>query len=377
MGKKNKYKKEEEEPEDESEQIQVPEDPFKIEPFAKGDMKHPLLEETSFATVFPRYREKYLQENWKKVVGALKEHGVKCELDLIEGSMSVRTTNKTWDPYSIIKARDMIRLLSRGMDVEQAAKIMQDEVFCDIIKIAGFVKNKERFIKRRQRLVGANGTTLKAIELLSNCYVLVHGTTVCAMGPVQGLTQVRKIVEDCMKNVHPVYNIKELMIKKEIAKNPELAKEDWSRFLPKYTNVSKFKRKTVKREKKEYTPFPPPQTPRKIDLQIESGEYFLAKRDVEKQRKKSKIEASGETAKERRKEKAKIYEPPVEPVYKREGGNYKAGNGPNSNSAHDTVQNIKKNMIQENENIIKKRSHEVHESNASDFFVEKKKRKIQ
>jgi ribosomal RNA assembly protein len=29
------------------------------------------------------------------------------------------------------------------------------------------------------------------------------------------------------------------------------------------------------REVKEYTPFPPPQQPRKEDLQIESGEYFL------------------------------------------------------------------------------------------------------
>ena len=31
-------------------------------------------------------------------------------------------------------------------------------------------------------------------------------------------------------------------------------------------------------EKKVYTPFPPAQQPRKIDLQIESGEYFLGKR---------------------------------------------------------------------------------------------------
>lgn len=42
-------------------------DHWKQEPFKPGDMASPLLEESSFATLFPKYREKYLQDIWPMV----------------------------------------------------------------------------------------------------------------------------------------------------------------------------------------------------------------------------------------------------------------------------------------------------------------------
>lgn len=55
--------------------------------------------------------------------------------------------------------------------------------------------------------------------------------------------------------------------------------ENWDRFLPKFkkTNAPKQKKK---KEKKEYTPFPPEQTKRKEDILMETGEYFM--KDEEK-----------------------------------------------------------------------------------------------
>ena len=40
-------------------------------PQAKGNT---LIEETSFSTLFPKYREHYLRENWPKVTSVLKGH---------------------------------------------------------------------------------------------------------------------------------------------------------------------------------------------------------------------------------------------------------------------------------------------------------------
>ncbi|TRY93663.1 hypothetical protein DNTS_001119 [Danionella cerebrum] len=270
---------------DDHELLTVP-DGWKEPKFTKDDNPRGLMEESSFATLFPKYREAYLKESWPLVQKALSELFIKASLDLIEGSMTVNTTRKTFDPYAIIRARDLIKLLARSVPFEQAVRILEDEVACDIIKIGTLVRNRESFVKRRQRLIGPKGSTLKALELLTNCYVMVQGNTVSVLGPYNGLKEVRKVVMDTMKNIHPIYNIKTLMIKRELANDPELRGQSWQRFLPNFRQKSLSKRKQPKKkkDKKEYTPFPPPQPESKIDKELSTGEFFL--RENEKRRKK-------------------------------------------------------------------------------------------
>ncbi|XP_075351845.1 KRR1 small subunit processome component homolog isoform X2 [Mycteria americana] len=275
---------------DESELLTVP-DGWKEPAFTREDNPKGLLEESSFATLFPKYREAYLKECWPLVQKALGEHYVNATLDLIEGSMTVTTTKKTFDPYAIIRARDLIKLLARSVPFEQAVRILQDDVACDIIKIGSLVRKRDTFIKRRGRLLGPKGSTLK----------------------------VRKVVLDTMKNIHPIYNIKTLMIKRELSKDPELRSQSWERFLPKFKRKNLKKRKEPKKKntKKEYTPFPPPQPESQIDKELASGEYFLKERQKKRKRVEEIKAKQADAIKKRQEERNKAFIPPKEkPVVK-------------------------------------------------------------
>jgi len=91
--------------------------------FTETDNPTGLLETSSFQILFPKYRELYLKQSWPLIVRALTPHGIKPTLNLVEGSMTVETTRKTFDPAAILNARDLLRLLARSVPAPQALKI--------------------------------------------------------------------------------------------------------------------------------------------------------------------------------------------------------------------------------------------------------------
>lgn len=64
------------------------------------------------------------------------------------------------------------------------------------------------------------------------------------------------------------------------------------------------------RAKKEYTPFPPPQLPRKVDLQLESGEYFLSKEIKEAKAAEEKHAAQASKVQDRKRQRQDTFVAP-------------------------------------------------------------------
>ncbi|KAH0936684.1 hypothetical protein HID58_004145 [Brassica napus] len=308
-------------------------DRWTIEKFDPAWNPTGMLEVSTFSTLFPKYREKYLQDSWPRIESALKQYGVACKLNLVEGSMTVSTTRKTRDPYIVVKARDLIKLLSRSVPAPQAIKILEDEVQCDIIKIGNLVRNKARFVKRRQRLLGPNSSTLKAMEILLDCYILIQGSTVAAMGSFKGLKQVRRVVEECLRNeIHPVYQIKNLMMRKELAKDPALATESWARFLPTFRNNSSiyfkfdssgrmFSKSSPKARRRSHIQhyllnrrLARQENLLLVDKQLESGEYFMNDQKKADKKWQEKQEKQSEKSAEKKRKRDASFLPPEEPT---------------------------------------------------------------
>lgn len=166
------------------------------------------------------------------------------------------------------------------------------------------------------------------------------------MGTPKGLQLVRKIVEECMRNIHPIYNIKAEMIKREIARNPELKDEDWKRFVPtfKKKNVQRKVKKQQKvgnswhrmsdlSQKKSKSIFPPPQQLRKVDMEMMSGEYFLSPQEKEAAKRREKEQKQAEKAQERKIERNKSFVAPKEPKTKE--------SKTNDNDLQDSIAKIK------------------------------------
>lgn len=266
-----------------------------------------MAERTEFVVKFPVFREQYIKENQKRIEEVFKQKGLSLEFNFTDGDVTVSTTNDTFDPYVIVKGRDYLRLLARGVSIEYSAKVFEDGTHYEIIPIWKYVYAKDVFTKRRKRLLGPDGETLKALEILTQTYIVVMGKTVAIVGKVFGVKRAVEVVVDCMKNIHPLHHIKKLMVLRELENNPKMSNEDWSTYLPEFKKNNQKKHKKVEKKKRSFQEelknvFPESNEKSKVDLAIESGEYFM-KESEKRQYRNHKLEEQKKVAAQRREEK--------------------------------------------------------------------------
>lgn len=192
-----------------------------------------LNEKLTFMTKVPNRLKISLKEAWPNLRAKLLDIGIEAELDLIQKIMKIESTPEMETINSMVKAKDLLRLLSRGFPAENALLILQRGFECDFIKIGGQIASKEEFHRRRERLIGPQGSTLKAIELLTGTYLLVYGNTVCVLGKgYDGINCAGEIILDCFDKVNPISHIRRLILIQELNKDEKIEQKDHYKFLP-------------------------------------------------------------------------------------------------------------------------------------------------
>ncbi len=81
--------------------------------FKDEEHKHKFTETSSFDILIPSYRLDDINNVFKELVYECKN--IKLDLTKEENKLTISTTEQTRDPYIIIKARDMLQLLARGV----------------------------------------------------------------------------------------------------------------------------------------------------------------------------------------------------------------------------------------------------------------------
>ncbi|KAM0677853.1 hypothetical protein BDAP_001531 [Binucleata daphniae] len=281
--------------------------------FNDEEIKYGFLEVSKMSIIVPNYRMQYINDNYIEIKKIIENK--KLDTELHDTTFTVMTNTKTRDPYILIKAHEFINLLARGVDIDTASKVLDDKYTSEIVKISNLCANKDTFINRRNRLEGPNGNTIKAIKLITKTEIFVQGKTVCIIGEYKRVREAIDIVEGCFKNLHPVYMIKKLMVKRELEKDKEMENVDWKRFLPEVKTKMKNKRGDGKKKKSSSKNNEDIDQDKIVDEEKQTENN--KRKETNKTEESDKIEESKnkndkQALKKRKNKKEKIYEAPNE-----------------------------------------------------------------
>lgn len=204
----------------------------KIPKYDESHFTQQFAEMSEFKVLFPSYREEYIRQNFADIESTLAKNKLTLEVDYGTRTLTVKTNRDTRDPYVIVKGEQFLKVLSRGVPLKDSACVLDDDVFCEVVRIDNLVKKKEIFEKRRERLIGKSENILKALRLLTKCSIYVQGGTVTCIGPYRGIAEVKKVILGTITNTHPVFLLKQLMVKKKLAKDENMKGESWDRYIP-------------------------------------------------------------------------------------------------------------------------------------------------
>ncbi|HLE54413.1 MAG TPA: KH domain-containing protein [Thermoplasmata archaeon] len=119
--------------------------------------------------------------------------GARVEVDSATGEVTI---DESWssDPVLALKARDIVQAIGRGFSEERAFRLLDDDVYLEVLDIKDFARSRARVEQVRARMIGTRGKTRRIIEELTTVDMSVFGHTVSLLGPTFEMAIAREAV---------------------------------------------------------------------------------------------------------------------------------------------------------------------------------------
>ncbi len=117
----------------------------------------------------------------------------RLEVDSATGEVTIDEAGAQ-DPVLALKARDIVQAIGRGFSEDRAFRLLDEDIYLEILDIKDFARSKARVEQIRARVIGTRGKTRRIVEELTSVDVSVMGHTVSLLGPTFEMAIAREAV---------------------------------------------------------------------------------------------------------------------------------------------------------------------------------------
>lgn len=111
-----------------------------------------------------------------------KQTGMRLNIDSEEGDVEIDYTHAP-DPAMALAVQDVVVAIGRGFSADRAMKLLDTEIYLEVLDIRDYVGKKVNHVARmRARVIGTHGKTRQLFEELTGVFLSVQGSTVAVIG---------------------------------------------------------------------------------------------------------------------------------------------------------------------------------------------------
>ena len=108
--------------------------------------------------------------------------GVKISVDSEEGDVQMDHSHAE-DPAMALAVQDVVVAVGRGFSAEKALKLLDVDIYLEVMDIRDYVGKKATHVARmRARVIGSHGKTRQIFEELTGIDLSIQGNTVAIIG---------------------------------------------------------------------------------------------------------------------------------------------------------------------------------------------------